>query len=117
MECECTQVHAHTFSVTRQKPPEFARSSKSQRSRPIQVRRNRAPQVRKERLCYNCRKEGHLAKDCNRPNPRSQHLTVPPLKLSEQLKRKIYHFPLWIQPCVTPPLDKPISPEECLAIR
>ena len=79
------------FSVNRQKPPEFARSSQGQRSKPIQVRWHRAHQVRKERLCYNCRKEGHLAKECNKPNPRLQGLSGPPppkLKLSDQLKRK-----------------------------
>ena len=85
------QMQAQTFSVTRQKPPEFARSSQSQRSRPIQVRWNRAPQIKKVRLCYNCRKEGHLAKVCNKPNPRLNGLSdqpQPKLKLSDQLKRK-----------------------------
>ena len=78
------QVQAQTFSVVRQTPPQFARSSPYQRSRPNQVRR----QIR---TCYNCRKPGHLARNCQKTNPRLQILSehIPPrLKLSDQLKRK-----------------------------
>ena len=54
---------ANSVSVNRVVQPQFARSSRSQRSRPDQNRR----QVR---VCYNCRKEGHFAKDCKKHNPR-----------------------------------------------
>ena len=29
------------------------------------------------RLCYNCRSQGHLAKDCHKPNSRNQNLSAP----------------------------------------
>ena len=55
---------AQAFSVQRKSPPQFARSSCNQRSKPDQVRR----QVR---ICYNCKKPGHFAASCSRFNPRS----------------------------------------------
>ena len=64
------QVQAQSFSVSRQKPPEFSRSSK--RSEPTQVRWSPRP-----RVCYNCRRAGHLAKYCHKPNPRLQNLSAP----------------------------------------
>ena len=75
---------AQTFSVVRQEPPQFARSSQARRSRPDQVRRPRV------RVCYNCKRPGHLAASCHKPNPRTQKIGAPPpkLKLGEQLKRK-----------------------------
>ena len=57
------QVQAQSFSVSRQKPPEFSRSDK--RSEPTQIRWSPRP-----RVCYNCRKTGHLARNCHKPNPR-----------------------------------------------
>ena len=64
------QVQAQSFSVTRQKPPEFSRSNK--RSEPTQVRWSPRP-----RVCYNCRRAGHLAKYCRKLNPRLQNLSAP----------------------------------------
>ena len=74
---------AQSFSVSRQNPPQFAKSSHNQRSKPDQVRR----QVR---ICYNCKRPGHLAARCHKTNPRLQGLNEPPhkLKLSDQLKNK-----------------------------
>ena len=66
------QVPAQSFSVSRQKPPEFSRSDR--RSRPTQVRWSPRP-----RVCYNCRKAGHLARNCHKPNPRLQDLSEPPI--------------------------------------
>ena len=37
------------------------------------------------RLCYNCRQPGHLAKDCQQPNPRNQNLSDPPTSTSTAL--------------------------------
>ena len=54
--------------------------------RPVQVRQ------RRERLCYNCRKPGHEARQCNKPNPRNQNLSAPDNNkptLSGILKRKL----------------------------
>ena len=64
------QVQGQSFSVSRQKPPEFSRSDK--RSEPTQVRWSPRP-----RVCYNCRRAGHLAKYCHKPNPRLQNLSAP----------------------------------------
>ena len=64
------QVQAQSFSVSRQKPPEFSRSDK--RAEPTQVRWSPRP-----RVCYNCRRAGHLAKYCHKPNPRIQNLCAP----------------------------------------
>ena len=65
------QVPAQSFSVSRQKPPGFSKSDR--RSRPTQVRWSPRP-----RVCYNCRKAGHLARNCHKPNPRLQDLGEPP---------------------------------------
>ena len=85
------QMKAQTFSVSRQELPQFARTSQAQSSKPDQFRKSRPNQtVNWVRTCYNCRKAGHLAKDCHKPNPRGQDLSAPPprLKLSAHLKRK-----------------------------
>ena len=86
------QLQAQTFSVYRQELPQFARSSQAQRSRPDQVRTSRPNRTIKwVRTCYNCRKAGHIAMNCNRPNPRLTGLSAPPPpkpKVSDQLKRK-----------------------------
>ena len=62
---------AQSFSVSRQNPPRFAKSSQNQRSRPDQVRR-------RVRICYNCRNPGHLASNCLKSNPRLKGLSAPP---------------------------------------
>ena len=76
---------AQSFLVSKQKPPEFARTSANQRSRPDQVRR---PQIR---VCYNCRKAGHLAVSCLKPNPRSPLSAGPSPKptLTGMMKKKL----------------------------
>ena len=61
---------ANSVSVNRVNLPQFARSNQSQSSRPDQTRR---PQ---ERICYNCRKPGHFAKTCLKPNPSSISILV-----------------------------------------
>ena len=60
---------AHSVSV-HSKLPQFARSNRNQRSRPDQVRQ----QVR---VCYNCRRPGHLALNCLKSNPRLKGLCAP----------------------------------------
>ena len=64
-------TQAQSFSVSRQSPPRFAKSNQNQRSKPDQVRR----QVR---ICYNCRRPGHLALNCLKSNPRLKGLSAPP---------------------------------------
>ena len=59
--------NAQSFSVVRQ--PQFARSS-NQRSMPEQFKR--------PRVCYNCRRPGHLASNCLKSNPRLRGLSAPP---------------------------------------
>ena len=72
-QTNCISVH--------KKPPQFSRSAQCRRSKPDQFRR--------VRICYNCRREGHKAKDCPKPNPRSQNLRTPPKpRLCDYLKRK-----------------------------
>ena len=61
---------AHSVSV-HSKLPQFARSNQNQRSRPDQIRQPR------ERICYNCRKPGHLAVSCRKSNPRMEGLCAP----------------------------------------
>ena len=65
-----SEPQAHSVSVNR-KLPQFSRSKPNQRSRPDQVRQ----QVR---ICYNCRKPGHLAVNCRKSNPRLKGLSAPP---------------------------------------
>ena len=63
--------------------------------RPVQVRQ------RRERLCYNCRKPGHEARQCNKPNPRNQNLSAPDNNkptLSGILKRKLPESNLGSEP-------------------
>ena len=83
---------AQTFSVRNQNLPQFARSKPMYRSRPDQVRKHDRFE-NKPRLCYNCRKEGHLAINCPKPNPRLQALSEPQSptkpKLIDQLKKKL----------------------------
>ena len=64
-----SEPQAHSVSVNR-KLPQFSRSKPNQRSRPVQVRQ----QVR---ICYNCRKPGHLAANCRKSNPRLKGLSAP----------------------------------------
>ena len=71
--------NAQSFSVVQQ--PQFTRSSNNQRSMPDQVRR----QIR---VCYNCRKPGHLAVSCLKSNPRLKGLSAPD---PPKTKRKV-HF-------------------------
>ena len=77
---------AQSFSVVRQNPLQFARTSPNERSRPEQFRQPRA------RICYNCRWPGHIAVNCPKPNPRllalSELRPTSKLKLSDHLKRK-----------------------------
>ena len=61
---------AQSFSVSRQNPPQFAKSSNNQRSKADQVRR----QIR---VCYNCRKPGHMAANCHKTNPRKVNSRAP----------------------------------------
>ena len=72
---------AHSISVNRTAQPQFTKSNQSQRTRPDQFRR----QVR---ICYNCKKPGHFAASCTKPNPR-QPLSAgyhPKTKLSVQFQ-------------------------------
>ena len=60
---------AHSVSVNRT-PPQFARSNQNQSPKPDRVRKQ-------ERICYNCRKPGHLAVSCRKSNPRMEGLCAP----------------------------------------
>ena len=52
--------------------------------KPLQVRCHR------ERLCYNCRRPGHEARQCSKPNPRNENLSASPRPtLTGILKRKL----------------------------
>ena len=55
---------AMSISVNRQGQPQVSKSSQ-----------NRRPRVR---ICYNCRRPGHLASDCLKSNPRLRGLSAPP---------------------------------------
>ena len=59
------QQLTQNFPANTSRPPPFFRHnfSKQRQIRP--------------RLCYNCRQPGHMAKDCQRPNPRNQNLSAP----------------------------------------
>ena len=70
--------------------------------KPVQVRQ------RRERLCYNCRKPGHEARQCNKPNPRNQNLSAPDNNkptLSGILKRKLPESNL-VKPSTEPESNK-----------
>ena len=64
--------------------PERNHQKQRQYRQSYQVRNHR------ERICYNCRKPGHEARQCSRPNPRNEKLSASPKHiLSGILKRKL----------------------------
>ena len=64
---------AMSVSVKRQDQPQTSKSSQNQRSR--------------IRICYNCRKPGHLAVNCLKSNPRLKGLSAPPPPKSKRTVR------------------------------
>ena len=66
------------------------RSNRPERVKQEQYRRQRQYRQRRERICYNCRKPGHEARQCDRPNPRNQNLSASNRPtLSGILKKKL----------------------------
>ena len=60
------------------------RGQQRQYRKPFQVRQYR------ERICYNCRRPGHEARQCSKPNPRNENLSASPRPtLSGILKKKL----------------------------